>query len=784
MKHTIKRVAVIGAGTMGSQITALFANSGLACDLMDIVPADVANDAGENARDTIAQGAVDRMRGARVRSPFYVPESADRVRVGNLEDHADRLREADWVIEAVTERLDAKRAVHQIIDKHRRPTSIVSTNTSGISVEAIAEGRSDDFRACFLGVHFFNPPRYMHLLEVIPTPHTDPDTLTSVREFSERALGKGVVLCKDTPNFIANRVGIFAIVDAIREMIEMELSIDEVDAITGLPVGRPRSGTFRLSDLIGIDILVDVANNLPSKDAALPEFVAKMLDQGNLGDKTGKGFYEKRKGEAGSEIWTLDWHTLDYVPQTRVEFESLDSIRRIRNVGERVQTLVNHPDNGGQFAWRCLRNLLSYTAASIPEISDDLPSIDQAMKWGFNWEVGPFELWDAIGVQASVERMSKEGVDPSPLVTGLLASGADGFYTGNAGIRVFHPLSKSHEDVASPTEQLDLARLKREGATVRSNDGACLVDLGDGVACLEFQTKMNIIDESVEELLTQSLDEVERNFTGLVIGNHSEHFSLGANLVLMLETAKAKEWETLDAFLIALQTPCSRARTLTKPVVAAPSGMALGGGAEIVLGASSACAFAETYIGLVEVSVGLIPAGGGSREVAARCLEGIGESNMEEGLTRLETKFRTIVTAQVSDNAYHAQSMGYLRATDRIAANRDRHLYEAKQMVLDLAKGYQPHPSREIFALGSLGIHHLKTVAREMRDAGTLTDYDIFIADELAHVLCGGALSQPQLVTEDHLLKLEREAFLRLFAEEKTHERIAHTLKTGKPLRN
>lgn len=785
MKHTINHVAVIGAGTMGSQIAAHFANNGFACDLMDIVPSGVADNAGDAERNAISQGAIDRMRGTGARSPIYGPESADRIRVGNLTDHPDRLREADWIIEVVIEQLGAKRSVHQLVDEHRTPGSVVSTNTSGISVNAIAEGRSNDYRACFLGTHFFNPPRYMHLLEVIPTAGTDADTLASIREFSERALGKGVVLCNDTPNFIANRIGIFAIIDAINEMVEMGLSIDDVDAITGPPLGRPRSGTFRLSDLIGVDILVDVANNVPSQDRGIPAFVTKMLDQGMLGDKTGRGFYEKRKGDAGSEIWTLDWRSLDYVPRAPTDFESLQAIRSVRETGERVRTLVNQSDDGGQFAWRCLRNVLAYTATAIPEISDDLPSVDRAMKWGFNWEAGPFELWDALGVQDAADRMSSEGYDVPPLVDDLLASGSTAFYTGDAGsISVFEPIRKTRLRLTRDPEDLDLSHLKREGGLIRSNEGAHLIDIGQGVVCLEFRTKMNIIDDFVEAMLQESLDEVERNFFGLVIGNHAEHFSLGANLVWMLETAKDEDWDTLDAFLIALQAPCSRARTFTKPVVAAPSGMALGGGAEIVLGASAACAFAETYIGLVEVNVGLIPAGGGSREMAARCLDGVHESNLGEGLDRLETQFRTMVTSRVSDNAYHAQSIGYLRKTDRIVANRDRHLYEARQMVLDIGKGYQPQEPREVFAPGTRGIDRLKTVARDMREAGTLTDYDVFIADELAHVLCGGTLSDPQLVSEDHLLKLEREAFLRLFAEEKTHERIAHTLKTGKPLKN
>ncbi len=779
MKHTINRVTIIGAGTMGSQIAAHFANVGIDCDLLDVVPDNAQGD----SRNAIAQGAVDRMCGMRARSPFYVAESADRIRVGNLEDHADRLDEADWVIEAITEKLDAKQALHLLVDEHRKPGSIVSTNTSGIPIHAIADGRSDEFRACFLGTHFFNPPRFMHLLEVIPTSDTDPDTLTSVSEFCERVLGKGVVRCKDTANFIGNRIGIFVIADAIREMVEMGLTIDDVDAITGPSLGRPRSGTFRLADLVGIDILVDVANNLPSQDGALPAFVSELLDRGQMGDKTGSGFYEKRRGENGSEIWTLDWHSLDYVARTNVEFESLASVRRTRDVAERVRTLVNHSDEGGVFAWRHLRNVLCYAASCIPEISDDLQSVDRAMKWGFNWELGPFELWDAVGVRDAAERMESDGCKPPPLVSDLLASGSDSFYSRDGHrVTIFDPSSKQPTEDVPPSDRVNLNQL-RDGSTILSNEGASLIDLGDGVACLEFQTKMNIIDEAVESLLAESIDEVERNFTGLVIGNHAEHFSLGANLVWMLETAQAKDWKTLDAFLIDLQDPCMRARTIAKPVVAAPTGMALGGGAEIVLGAGAACAGAETYIGLVEVNVGLIPAGGGSREMAYRCQEG-SAGNPDAVLARLEQSFRAIVTSRVSDNARHAQALGYLLPTDRIAANPNRHLHEAKQMVIDLSDGYRAPEPREVFVLGSSGIDRLKEVAREMREDETLTDYDVFIADELANVVCGGRLSGPDTVDEEHLLSLERESFLKLFAKEKTHERISHTLKTGKPLKN
>lgn len=780
MNHTFSRVAVIGAGTMGSRIAALFANADIDVDLLDIVP----DGSSKDARSAIAQAAVDLMRSAKARAPLYTASAGDRIRVGNLEDHSDRIGEADWIVEAIVERLDAKRDLHRLIDDHRKQGAVVSSNTSGIPIQAIGEGRSDDFRSRLLGTHFFNPPRYTRLLEIIPTSDTDSQALESVTAFSETVLGKGVVVCKDTANFIGNRIGIFVIADAIREMVQTGLTIDDVDAITGPALGRPRSGTFRLADLVGIDILADVAGNLPGEDGALPDFVSHLGEQGRLGDKAGVGFYEKRKSGSGSEIWTLDWRTGEYAHRKNVEWESLDAVRRVREAAERIQSLVNHADEAARFAWRHLSSVLGYAAACIPEISDDLQSVDQAMRWGFNWELGPFELWDAIGVSSAADRMASDGQDPPQLVQDLLDSGAHTFYReGTDGPSLFVPHTKSHAPQRTPDAHIDLARLKAQGSTILSNEGANLVDLGDGVACLDFGTKMNIIDESVEALYSESLDEVERNFAGLVVGNHAEHFSLGANLVWMLETAKARDWKALDTFLVDLQQPCVRARTLSRPVVVAPTGMALGGGAEIVLGAGHACAGAETNIGLVEVNVGLIPAGGGTCEMAHRCQEGT-EGNEEVLQKRLERTFRQIVTSRVSDNAYEARDLGYLRSTDRIAANPDRHLYEARRMVLDLSNDYSTPGEREIFVLGASGIDHLRAVAREMRDEGKLTEYDVFIADELANVLCGGPLPNAQTVDDDHLLDLEREAFLRLFDQSKTHDRISHTLKTGKPLRN
>ena len=606
----IKRVAVVGAGTMGSQIAAHIANVGIPCDLLDIPPTELTSEERVDhltldspaVRDRIAQSALDRMKSAKTRSPFYVPDAAELIRVGNFHDHAEWLAEADWVIEAVIENLHVKKRVHGRIDRHRRRGALVSSNTSGISIRAIAEDLSEDYQECFLGAHFFNPPRYMYLIELIPTDATRPDIVEFISDFAEHTLGKGVVRCKDTPNFIANRIGIFSVLHTIHLMLEEGYTIDEVDAITGPPMGRPRSATFRLGDIIGLDVLVDVANNVYENATndeqrevfRVPDFILQMVEKGWLGEKTGGGFYQRRRGGNGSEIWTLDYNTLEYAPRSEVRFDSISGVRRIAYPGERLKRLIDSDDHAGQFAWKCLSHTMCYAASRIPEIADDLESVDNVMKWGFNWEVGIFEAWDAIGVPESVARMKSEAYTIPSLVTNLLDSGQTLFY-----------------------------KTSSKSKPVKSNPDASLLDMGDGVACLEFHSKMNTIDNPSIEMMFEAVDEVERNFEGLVIGNHADNFSVGANLALMLERARNEDWKALEAMISAYQRANMRFRLSPKPVVAAPAGMALGGGCEITFGADRICAAAETYIGLVEVGVGLIPAAGGVKEMAIRCLEDV-----------------------------------------------------------------------------------------------------------------------------------------------------------------
>ena len=757
---------------MGSQIAAHIANVGIPCDLLDIPSPELTALERANGltldspavRNRIAQSALDRMKSAKTRSPFYAPDAAELIRVGNFHDHADWLADADWIIEAVVENLDVKKRVHARIDQHRGRGTLVSSNTSGISIRAIAEGLSQDYQKCFLGTHFFNPPRYMYLIELIPTDTTRPDLIEFISDFAEHTLGKGIVRCKDTPNFIANRIGIFSVLYTIHLMLEEGYTIDEVEAITGPPMGRPRSATFRLGDIIGLDGLVDVANNVyenaPNDEQRevfrVPDFILQMVEKGWLGEKTGSGFYQRRRGENGSEIWTLNYNTLEYVPRSEVRFDSISGVRRITDAGERLKQLIDSNDRAGQFAWKCLSHTMHYAASRIPEIADDPVSIDKVMKWGFNWELGVFEAWDTIGVLESVERRKAENHAIPSFVANLLNSRRASFY-----------------------------KTSSKSKPVRSNADASLIDMGDGILRLEFHSKMNTIDNPSIEMMFEALDEVERNFEGLVIGNHADNFSVGANLALMLERARNGDWEALEAMISGFQRVNMRFRLSPKPVVTAPAGMTLGGGCEIAFGADRICAAAETYIGLVEVGVGLIPAAGGVKEMAIRCLEGVPLDTDTDPFPHIKRAFETIAYAKVSESAAHAKRIGYLRAADTVSINRVHHLHDAKQLVLTMAAdGYQEPQPRGVFVLGEAGLTRLKSEIDLEQRAGHFSEYDVKILNQLAYVLCGGELSTPQSVSEDYLLELEREAFLGLCGEKKTHQRIEYTLKTGKPLKN
>ena len=576
----------------------------------------------------------------------------------------------------------------------------------------------------------------MYLIELIPTDATRPDIVEFISDFAEYTLGKGIVRCKDTPNFIANRIGIFSVLHTIHLMLEEGYTIDEVDAITGPPMGRPRSATFRLGDIIGLDVLVDVANNVyqnaPNDERRevfrVPDFILQMVKKGWLGEKTAGGFYQRRRGENGSEIWTLDYNTLEYAPCStplspptsggiKGGLDSINAVRRIADAGERLKQLIGSDDRAGQFAWKCLSHTMRYAASRIPEIADDLESIDNVMKWGFNWEHGIFEAWDAIGVPESVERMKAEDHTIPSFVANLLDSGHTGFY-----------------------------KTSSKNQPVKSNADASLIDMGDGVLCLEFHSKMNAIDNPSIEMMFESLDEVERNFEGLVIGNHADNFSVGANLALMLERARNGDWEALEGMISAYQRANMRLRLSPKPVVAAPAGMTLGGGCEIAFGADRICAAAETYIGLVEVGVGLIPAAGGVKEMVIRCLEGVPLDAEDELFPHFKRAFETIAYAKVSESAAGAKRLSYLREADTVSINRMHHLHDAKQLVLAMAvEGYQEPQPRGVFVLGETGLIQLRSEVDLARRAGHLSDHDVKILNQLASVLCGGELSTPAI---------------------------------------
>jgi 3-hydroxyacyl-CoA dehydrogenase len=801
----IEKAAVLGAGTMGAQIAAHLANAGLPTLLLDIAPRELTPEEAakglaldsREVRDRTARSGLEAAKKAKP-AAFFSPARARLVSVGNFEDDLARLIDCDLVIEAVVENLDIKRRLFEQVERHRRPGSIVATNTSGIPVRAIAEGFSEDFRAHFLGTHFFNPPRYLHLCELIPTEWTRPEVACSVFGFLDRRLGKGVVVAKDRPNFIANRIGTYGALQTIRTMLEDGYTVEEVDKMTGPAVGRPKSATFRTFDIVGLDVLMHVTKNLydavPDDEEretfVAPEFLQQMLERGMLGGKTGGGFYRKQKGAPGEkqEIWTLDAASLEYRPQQKVKFPALDAAKNVDDTAERVRMLVRGRDRVGQFLWKTVGRTLRYAANRVPEIAETVVDVDRAMRWGFGWELGPFETWDAIGVEESVERMRAEGLGVPANVERMLAAGAKSFYKTEGGRRSYFDFDAlEYKPVNEPAGTIILKSVKDRTGTVKKNAGASLIDIGDGVACLEFHSKMNAIGGDTIQMIRQSLAEVERNFAGLVVGNQGANFCVGANLMLMLLTAQEEEWEELDLMVRAFQQAMMSLRYSPKPVVVAPFNLALGGGCEIALHADRARASAELYAGLVEVGVGIIPAGGGTKEMTLRALDAIPAGADEaDPFPFLKRAFETVAMAKVSTSAEEARTLGYLRDEDSVSMNQDRLIADAKQEVLALAaRGYtQPQPRADIPALGLPALATLKLGIHQLKRGGFISDYDALVGEKLARIMTGGDLNHPTRVSEQYLLDLEREAFLSLCGQPKTRERMAHTLKTGKPLRN
>ena len=806
MTYRIDRVAVIGAGTMGAAIAAHLANAGIPSVLLDIVPRELTPEEeakGLTLEDPQVRNRIVRQgweRCLKARPPnLFTADRADYVTLGNLEDNFDWVGEADWIIEAVVERLDVKQQVMARIDEVRKPGSIVSTNTSGIPIQAIAEGRSDDFQAHFLGTHFFNPPRYLKLLEIIPHEQTLPEVLEFMKEFATRTLGKGVVVCKDRPNFIANRF--FSVTGAyiINYALEHGYTVKEVDTLTGPIIGRPKTATFRLLDLVGLDVMVHVNNNLyeaiphdPYREQLKhPKTVALiegMVERGLLGNKAGQGFYKRVTQDGKREFWELDLETLEHRPPSKPRFESVGKHKDVEDVGERIKRLCAEEDRAAEFIWRITAFGLNYAAHIIPEVADDILSVDNAIKWGFNHELGPFEIWDALGVPETVERMEAEGMEVTPWVKEMLAAGHTTFYKREDGQLLYYdPARKGYVAAPSDPRVILLKDIKADRRRViAENPSASLVDLGDGVLCLEFHSKMNSLDTDIFEMMVRAREELEKDWAGLVIGNQGEHFCAGANLMLVGMAAQQGEWEQLEAIVKQGQEAILAFRYSPKPVVSAPFGMVLGGGAEVMMGASAICAAAESYIGQVEVGVGLIPAAGGCKELLRRVVSPVVRyAPNADPLPFLQKIFEMVALAKVAGSAEEARQWGFLTQADRVVMNRDHLLHEAKRMVLELAEsGYRPPIRERVWAMGANGLAALEIVVWSMKEAGWASEHDALIADKLAYVLCGGKLSQPQWVDDRYILDLEREAFLSLLGEQKTLERIWHMLQTGKPLRN
>lgn len=799
----IGKAAVLGAGTMGAGIAAHLANAGIPVLLLDIAPRELTPDEQAKGLDLDSPKVKNRLVNSLFEAakklkpaPFMLKENAALITTGNFTDDIAKLKDCDLVIEAVVENLDIKHKLFTEVDKNRKPGAVIASNTSGIPIESIAEPFSDDFKKHFLGVHFFNPPRYMKLVEIIPGKLTDGVLACKLAGFLDRRLGKGVVPAKDRPNFIANRIGVFGMMATIHEMIAMGFTPTEVDQMTGKAIGHASSATFRTSDLVGLDVTAHVTNNLypavpddEDRDVfKLPELIQTLLDKKILGDKTKGGFFKKSTNADGKrEILELDLATFEYKPQTKTKFPSIDAAKAIEDTAARVKKLVWGDDRVGEFLWKTTSRVSRYAANRIPEIADTIVEIDNAIKWGFGWEIGVFEAWDAIGVRESVERMRAEGQAVPGSVEKMLAAGAETFYKNEAGHRSFYDLvAGEYKPMPDRDGVLLLKSVRERTGVIKSNAGASLLDIGDGVACLEFHSKMNSIGGDTVAMMNFAFDEVEKNFKGLVIGNQGGNFSAGANIMMLLLAAQEEEWDDINLMVRALQNAVMRIRYSSKPVVTAPYGLALGGGCEIAMHGNKVRAAGETYIGLVEVGVGLIPAGCGTKELTMRAMDKAKASPDADPLAFLKKTFEMIGTGKVATSAQEAQSWGILRDSDAISMNGDRLIADAKQEVLNLdAAGFvAPVQRQDILVLGESAQAAMKLALHMMRRGEFISDHDQLIGKKLARIMSGGDLNHQTYVSEQYLLDLEREAFLSLCGERKTQERIAGMLKTGKALRN
>src|SRR5690554_5300224 len=796
MKRLIKKVAVIGSGIMGSGIACHFANIGVEVLLLDIIPKEP-NEAELKKGLTIDSKIVrNRIVDSNLQtalksnpSPIYHQKFASRITTGNTTDDLEKIKDVDWIIEVVVERLDIKKAVYEQIEKYRKPGTLITSNTSGIPIKFMSEDRSEDFQKHFCGTHFFNPARYLNLFEIIPTEKTSQEVIDFLNEYGEKFLGKTSVIAKDTPAFIGNRIGIFGIMSLFHLVKEMGLTVEEVDKLTGPVIGRPKSATFRTVDVVGLDTLVHVANglyeNCPNDEAhelfQLPDFVKTMMENQWLGSKTKQGFYKK----VDKDILSLDLNTLEYRPQQKASFQTLELTKTIDKVVDRFKVLVKGKDKAGDFYRKSFAGLFAYVSNRIPEITDDLYKIDDAMKAGFGWEHGPFQIWDAIGVEKGIEMMKAEGLEPNAWVNDMLASGNTSFYTVKDGATYAYDIPKKSQEKIPGQDSFIILDNIRKTSEVFKNSGVVVEDLGDGILNVEFQSKMNTIGGDVLAGLNKAIDIAEKDFAGLVVGNQGPNFSVGANIGMIFMMAAEQEYDELNMAIKYFQDTMMRMRYSAIPTIAAPHGMSLGGGCELSMHADKVVAAAETYIGLVEFGVGVIPGGGGSKEMALRASDTFRKGDVQ--LNTLQEYFLTIGMAKVATSAYEAFDLGILqKGKDVVVVNKDRQIAVAKQHAMLMADmGYtQPVRRTDVKVLGKQALGMFLVGTDSMEDSNYISEHDKKIANKLAYVMAGGDLSEPTLVSEQYLLDLEREAFLSLCTERKTLERIQHMLTKGKPLRN
>jgi len=806
----IKKVAVLGAGVMGHGIAAHLAGAGIPSLLLDIVPPQFTEEDAKTGltekspkfRNKFALAGIEAIKKSKP-SVIYSQRDLKLITPGNFEDDWEKIKDCDWVVEVVVERLDIKQSVFARLEKVMKDTTIISSNTSGIPLHAMAEGRSEKFRKNFVLTHFFNPVRYMKLVELVSSKETDPAVVKTMANFLEDVLGKGVVYAKDTPNFIANRIGIYAFMAGLKSILEGKYTIEEADKILGPALGKPKSAMFKTADLVGIDTIAHVVkgtyDNCPNDEQrnvfVMPDVINKMIANKWLGGKSGQGFYKKVKTPDGKkDVLSFDLQTGEYRPKAKVAIESIGEIKDIENVGERIKAFVAKTDRGGELAWKVTRDTLIYTANRIPEIADDIVNIDNAMKWGFNWEIGPFEVVDALGLKETIARIQKDGLEVPALFKQVSEKGGSFYKRENGQTSYFDIQSKNYKPVPRKNTIIFLKDLKEQKKVIDSNASASLVDLGDGVICLEFHSKMNAIDAEIGQMGSKGLELIKQSgYAGMVIANEGQNFSVGANLMLLWLEAQQQNWDNINKMAKDFQDLCMAFKYSPKPVVAAPFGMTLGGGCEVVMGADAVRAYAETYIGLVEVGAGLIPAGGGCKNMllnAEAALRAKGQkvwASQGDGgpFPKVQRAFEKIGFAKVATSAKEGVEFDYLKPNTKITLNREYLLHDAKQDVLEMAKTYTPATPREdILVPGVGGKMAMKSAIRGFLMQGMVSEHDAFIAEELAHVLCGGDIPTQRLVSEQYILDLEREAFLKLAGTEKSQARMQSLLMTGKPLRN